>query len=184
MREIKFYDEVLPLYTNFQREKGIDIENEGFYEVAKCLKTMSEEPHEGMFFEDLKTQDFDMYDRFKELTAEHVNLVMKALGKFHAIFFALKDQRPQSVEFSHELNDLMLYFVEMGKPLLDSWYQPQLRQVFKALKSCKNEKMKQRAEDILNAKLFDILKETVTSEAAEPYAAICHGDVSCKLIKN
>jgi hypothetical protein len=89
-RESMFYDDFYPMIKKFQQEKGINVEVDGFHEIPKCYKTITEDRSEAIFMEDLKGKGLEMFDRFKEVNIEHVALVMKVLGKFHAISFALK----------------------------------------------------------------------------------------------
>lgn len=39
---------------------------------------------------DLKLQGFEMFDRHKDITLEHAVLVMKVLGKLHAVSYAIR----------------------------------------------------------------------------------------------
>lgn len=84
VREALVYDEILPLFMNYQQSKGI-CAAEGFYEVPECYASIMTEYEEALFFEDLKASGFEMFDRHKSVTFEHVRLVMETLGKFHAI---------------------------------------------------------------------------------------------------
>jgi hypothetical protein len=81
-REALFYDVLFPMYKKFQAEHGVD----GFFEAPHVHSIHTEAPHDSIFFEDLKARNFEMFDRFKDLSKEHVMLVMKALAKMHAVF--------------------------------------------------------------------------------------------------
>lgn len=89
VREALVYDEILPLFMSYQQSKGICVA-EGFYEVPECYASIMTEYEEALFFEDLKATGFEMFDRHKSVTFEHVCLVMETLGKFHAISLGLK----------------------------------------------------------------------------------------------
>lgn len=45
--------------------------------------------------EDLRLIGFRMWDKTTPTTIDNIRLVMKEIGKFHAISFAMKDQRPE-----------------------------------------------------------------------------------------
>lgn len=90
LREIKMYDEVLPMFRRFQESKGVIPEENGFHEYPKCYKTIDAEVDETLIFQDLKADHFEMFDRRQEIGADHVRLIMNALGKFHALSFALR----------------------------------------------------------------------------------------------
>lgn len=90
LREIKMYDELLPMFRRLQESKGIIPEENGFHEYPKCYKTIDAEVDESLIFEDLKADHFEMFDRRQEIGADHVRLIMNALGKYHALSFALR----------------------------------------------------------------------------------------------
>jgi hypothetical protein len=177
-REILSYDVIFPLYRQFQAELGVDIEREGFHEVSLCHKTLSDEPHEAIFFDDLKMRNFDMFDRAKDVTREHVLLVMRAIAKMHATFFCLKDQRPELVEEFRRMEDFIIYHLKSGRALYYSFYETQKKQAFDVLESCESEELRMRVRDYLNRNLLELFESMVGNEAGEPYATVCHGDVS------
>lgn len=90
MREIKLYGDVLTAFHRFQESRGIIPDENGFHEFPKCYKTIDSDMNEALIFQDLRDEKFEMFDRFAELTIDHVLLVMRTLGKFHAISFALR----------------------------------------------------------------------------------------------
>lgn len=45
--------------------------------------------------EDLRPKGFVMRDRMKQMDFPHASLAFKALGRLHALSFALRDQRPE-----------------------------------------------------------------------------------------
>ncbi|KAG5670233.1 hypothetical protein PVAND_000510 [Polypedilum vanderplanki] len=175
-REILAYDVIFPLYKQFQEERAIDIEKDGFHEVSRCHKTLSDEPYEGIFFDDLKMKNFNMYDRFKDVTKEHVFLVMKAIAKMHATFFCLKDQKPKLVEEYCHMEDFIIFHLRNKKPLFSSFYECQKKEAFKVLETCENHDMKIKIGDYLNRNLLELFESTVGNKTGEPYATICHGD--------
>lgn len=90
LREIKMYDEVLPMFRQFQESNGIVPEEIGFFEYPKCYKTIDTEIAESLIFQDLKANNFEMFDRHQSITIDHVRLIMNTLGKYHALSFALR----------------------------------------------------------------------------------------------
>lgn len=132
---------------------------------------------ECLFLEDLKLRQFDMMNlRQEPLTFEHMSLMMRALGKFHAISFALKAQQP--VKFK-QLSDLVF---EQYWTMISAEFGHILVSTFDNLLSCLEkenrhdllEKIKQLAGDDICATVLKL----VSSSSAEPYAVICHGDVT------
>lgn len=90
LREMKMYEEVLPMFRRFQESNGIIPEENGFYEFPNCYKTIDADENETLILQDLKADHFEMFDRLQVITFDHVKLIMKALGKYHALSFALR----------------------------------------------------------------------------------------------
>lgn len=175
-RESLFYEQVFPLYKNFQEEKGIDFAKDGFNNVAVCYKILHEEPCEGLFFENLRVKGFDMFNRHNDLTKEHVLLTMRALGKMHSIFYALKDQKPESVQTFRKMEDLFLKFCGEYDSTARIMIETNNKMAISVVKRSKKENMKNRVLEILNRDLMKELREVVQGDLAEPYATLCHGD--------
>lgn len=177
-REAGFYDYVYPIYKKFQEDKGIDVENEGFHQVAFCYKTLTEEPNEGLIFDDLKALGFDMFDRFKEVTKEHVFLVMRTLGKLHAVFYAIKDQNPKVFESYYELKDSFEIMSEAEDSTIPAYYKSLKKQTLEVIEKCEDIEMKEKVIKYLSNDYDDLISHCLSREKSEPYTAICHGDVS------
>ncbi|CAG9802885.1 unnamed protein product [Chironomus riparius] len=175
-READFYDNVYPTYTKFQEDKGIDVEKEGFHEVPICYKTLTEEPYEGIFMEDLKASGFDMFDLRKDLTKDHVFLVMKALAKMHAIFYSIKDQNPEWTVKYKTQKDLFILMTEKGKSPMDPWFESMKKQALKVINESENTDMVEKINKLLNNKFNKLIENCFDLEKAEPYATLCHGD--------
>lgn len=87
--------QVLPYFHQFEQSKDISIAN-CFTEYAKCYRTTDTELNECIILEDLSVRDLTIIDQFtQEVTIDHACLLMQALGKFHALSFAVKDQKPE-----------------------------------------------------------------------------------------
>jgi hypothetical protein len=174
IRESDFYEKIHPKYLQFQEQKGILVNEDGFHEVAKCYKSMTEEPFEGLFFEDLNESGFEMFDRFKKATKEHVMLVMKSVAKFHAISFAVKDQDPEWMAPFKEMKDIFLE--RDGDENMKIWYNALKKQASDVLQTCENQDMIERVDKAINGDLFELLGDCIFGTKAEPYAILSHGD--------
>lgn len=177
-REAGFYDYVYPVYKKFQEDKGIDIENEGFHHVPLCYKTLTEEPYEGLIFDDLKARGFDMFDRLKEVTKDHVFLVMRTLGKLHAVFYAIKDQKPELFESYYTLKDSFTIMAETEQSTLPAYYNSLKKQTLEVVEKCDDLELKERIVNYLKNDYEELIEHCLSREKSEPYTAICHGDVS------
>lgn len=148
----------------------------GFNGYPECLSWHDVDMNECLVLEDLTANGFKMIDHRKEtITAKHVELVMRSIGKFHAISFALKDQQPEKfTELKGNLNEI--YFDERESSLKN--YLDSLKQtVLNTVSGQTNEHLADRLNTLLSINQFDIAVECVRSGLAEPYAVICHGDL-------
>lgn len=177
-REVDFYDNVYPKYKKFQEEKGIDVEKDGFHQVPICYKTLTAEPNEGLFMEDLKASGFDMFDLRKDLTKDHVFLVMKALAKMHAIFYSIKDQNPEWTEKYKKQKDLFLLMTQNDCSPMDPWFESMKKQALKVINESENTDMVEKINNLLRNKFNKLIENCFDLEKIEPYATLCHGDVS------
>jgi hypothetical protein len=176
-REILFYEEIYPMFKQFQQEKNIDVDSAGFHEVPACHRTCAR-PYEGIFFEDLRVERFEMFDRFKDVTKDHVVLVMRTLAKMHAVFFAINDQYPVLTDSYRDMDDFMVAISEGGDSLLTIWFEGQKKLALETLKKCKNVENKRKIEKFLSTDLNELLQSMLGNKIAEPFSTICHGDVS------
>lgn len=175
IRESEFYDVVYPMFKRFQEDKGIDVEKDGFHQVPHCFESLTEEPYEGLFMEDLKASKFEMFDRHKDTTAEHVNLVMAALGKYHAISFAIKDQQPELIEGYRGMKDIFIQRDNEAKDQMKPWFDLMKQQAIDSVKD--DEDLTKTLGKIVETKDFiKLMEECVTGGPAEPYAVLTHGD--------
>ncbi|KAJ3649623.1 hypothetical protein Zmor_021354 [Zophobas morio] len=92
LNEIYFYTEVYPTFKKFERECGI---LHGINFVPKCYKTLTDNGKEMLCLDNLKASNFEIFDKNLNLDHEHVSLIFKTYGKFHAYSFAMQDQRPE-----------------------------------------------------------------------------------------
>lgn len=176
VREFEFFEKILPMFTEFQKEKGIDVLKDGFYEVPKCYKSLNEEPFEGFFLEDLRASGFEMYSRLKALKAEHVCRVVVVLGKFHAISLALKNQRPKVFEQFKATEDVLFLRDEKSLAAYAAFFESVKQQAFGILKDGEDQELVERARKAVEMSFPDLMKSCVTGSLAEPYAVLCHGD--------
>ena len=119
-REVFLYSEVLPQFVNLQEEKKIK-KSAGFFNFPKCYyaEFIQDRDESVIIMEDLRDSGYKMCDKFKPTNYEHTKLVMTALGRLHALSFALKARRPEIFAKYKELDDFMTknldepFFVQM-----------------------------------------------------------------------
>lgn len=175
-REIYFYDTIYPVLEGFQREKGIALDEEGggFYQVPRCFKTCVEEYKEAIFMADLKQDGFEMFDRHKEQGLEHFRLVVRTLGRLHALSFALRDQHPERIEPFRGMVEL--FSTRDDDAAMEQWFQALTTRALETLDEQEEPEVYEKASRALKVNFMDHIKELTKGSSAEPYAVICHGD--------
>lgn len=174
LREALVYDEIIPLFTRFQESKGIIPTEDGFYQFAESYGTLTEEYNEAIFMKDLKPEGFEMYNRHNYTTPDHIYLVMKILAKFHAIFYAMKDQCPEKVEKFMAIKDIFSTR-KHDKDLLGYMNSLKIR-ALSTLCPDTEQHLIDKVEKLFEKDFFDLLSDSTNGKLAEPYATVCHGD--------
>lgn len=111
-----------------------------------------------------------------DLTVEHILLVMKALGKFHAVSLALKDQNPEKL--SEIVNGLDEHLFRPGNT---SGFATMFNQAaMTVINSISDEKDAHLLEAVLRLyerDQYDILIDCVNANENEPFSVVTHGDM-------
>lgn len=151
------------------------MDENGFNEYPKCYRTGDVDLSECVLLEDLSVKGFTMIDRFtQEITADHVRLVMKTLGKFHAISFALNDQQPEKfVEFSSQLNEV---FIRKDDPILREYFLKQSESVLNAVSDEKDAHLLAKVKKVFEMAPMDIAADCLDLKATGLAGVISHGD--------
>lgn len=113
--------------------------------------------------------------RTEPITFEHVKLVMKTLGKFHAISLAMKEQQRATFKMlTSELTDILIRENDQHmQEFLNFWPAS----VIAAITDPADVRIKRKIENLYERKQMEIAAECVNGKTAEPYTVICHGDV-------
>lgn len=167
-KERFFYKQLMPLYENFQKEKGI-LDKDRFHNYPRCYSFIDA----NLFTKDLRQDDFVLMDHNAEMDYKHAKIIFETIAKYHALGLAFKDQMPEV--FNKHRKDLGVDL--FAKPL-----NKQTIQCFTtSLKFAKN--TLHNDEKVLKEKIDEIIKNVQNSlpNAAdgvnsEPYATFAHGD--------
>lgn len=165
--EIYFYTKVLPVFMEFQREKGV---KEPFDNVAKCYDAFIMDDMEVLILENVKNLGFSLHNRSNSMNKEHILKVVRTYGKFHAISFALKDQKPQLFQsLSSKLTDILKLMSESFKVKEGT----NMYQDIMDLAQKRNEDEIVEKAALLNekARFYNDL-----TDPSDPFAIILHGD--------
>ncbi|XP_055307283.1 uncharacterized protein LOC129571502 isoform X2 [Sitodiplosis mosellana] len=175
LREIYIYEKILPYFREFQEDRDILVNEDGFHEYCLCYKSIDAEPIECLFLQDLSKLSFSMVDK-REVTVEHILLVMNLLGKFHAVSYAIKDQQPD--QFSEIVNKLQEHIYRHGYSSdLTEAYNAAAMNVINSITDDQDVHLLEAVLRLYERDQYDIMVECVDGNAAEPHAVIVHGDM-------
>lgn len=114
--------------------------------------------------------------RKDSVTYDHMSLMMKALGKFHAISFAIKDQQPE--KFKQFASFVSEQFWNGSNSDFGDHFKMMFNRMEKLLEEENRYDLLDKVKQSVIKGLPATAKYLVSSEAAEPYAVICHGDLT------
>lgn len=109
-----------------------------------------------------------------DITCEHIIMVMKALGKFHALSFAMKDQEPK--KFQKMVKKLHEVFFVSDSPIAAHVNQAG-NMAIASIDDSDDAMLLRAILRLYELNQFDQLTELISSDEAEPYAVILHGDL-------
>lgn len=165
------FSQILPILCQFEQSKGV--EEERFTEYPKCYRTVDEEPNECLLLEDLSVRGFTVIDRRREeVSVDHVRLVMKTLGKLHAISFALKDQEPH--KFNEIVSNLSEVFIKREDDHLRDFFNKQGEHVFNSVSGEEDADVLAKAKKLYECDAYDVAADCL--EKVGPATVISHGD--------
>lgn len=170
-REAMAYNEILPCFEEFQREKGLS-ENEQFRAHAKCYAASSDatETEYALILEDLKSKKFEVLPKELCCSSKVAHIVFESMAKFHAISFALKDQRPAIYNGFRSVVDNIRTFYRSGTTkafLLSSFKRAMVE-----LREPRHLEIVQQMHDRSDA----LFEQCFGDGVADPYSVLAHGD--------
>lgn len=166
----------MPYLRQFEQSKGVIPEEGGFIEYPTCYGSVDVDINESILLEDLSVREFSMIEKSTEdVTADHVRLMMKTLGKFHGISFAFKEQQPEKFkEFTSNLSELL---VRKDNPMLREYFKMMALSILEVLTHDEDASVRSKLQKLFEEKdAMDIGADCLDSEAAGNAAIITHGD--------
>lgn len=113
--EINFYEHVLPSLLQFQSTKKV---SDPFLNYAKLFYSYCDGENDFIILEDATIHSFGAAVRQQGIDLAHAEMTLKTFAKFHAMSFAMRDQKPE--EFARICNKIEeQYYHER----LWGWYQ-------------------------------------------------------------
>lgn len=163
---------MLPFLRQFEQSKRVTRED-CFNEYPKCYWTVKEEFNECLLLEDLSVRGFQLIDRHsQEVTADHVRLVLQALGEFHAVSFALKDQQPD--KFNHLVSELKEIFIKRENSYLLNMLTEQPKLIFDLLSAEEDADLLTKMRKVFEKNAMDIAIDCLETNGSA--SVITHGD--------
>lgn len=137
--------------------------------------TIDEAPIETLIFEDLKNSGFEMLNhRDTEITFDHAKLWITALGKYHALSFALRDQQPE--KFAELTSGIPEVFLRENDAQFNEYFNGLKDILYEMLKGDDDAELLKTMKNVVGDSMFEMARKLVNGKSAEPYAVICHGD--------
>lgn len=175
--ELFFYEKVFPYFEVFQRERGVHHTDDGFLSFPKCYGIIRDEKLLGdhaIVMENLNEKRFYMWNKEKDIDFDHSALVLKELGKFHAVSFAIRDQEPEKFkEFMQRTSD---FHEELNKSLgVQLMQRSQFDQAIRSLDPSETRLIERM--NILKSTYQELLTEVKSNTNCEPFGVLVHGDL-------
>lgn len=165
--------QILPAFRQFEQSTG---ERDGFTEYPKCYRTVDVDVSECVLLEDLSARGFMTVDRHTEtITANHVNLVLRAFGKFHAISFALKDQQPE--RFKELTENLFEFIICPNEPAFQTYYSAIPDIMLSVLTNEKDAYLREKVKKLFENSFSEVAATCIDLTATKGVSVVTHGDV-------
>lgn len=130
---------------------------------------------ESIFLEDLSVRNFTIVDRFtQEINADHTRLMMKCLGKFHALSLSLNDQQPQ--KFKELASKLVELYFRPNVKLSRDFYNSTVESIFNSVSGKEDALLLAKVKKVFEKDVVDVAADCVIAGLDSPTSVIRHGD--------
>lgn len=123
-----------------------------------------------LIMEDLKSKNFEMWPKEKIAPLDHQLILMREIGKLHAISFAMKDQRPNEFDEYKQLSDTFSVIVLHGR--LKAFMNRSIDRAAGVLKNPVHKQMMQRFRNTY----IKIVDEFLNGPSSKEFGIVGHGD--------
>lgn len=170
-REIYVYSKLLPAFVRFQQEKDLrDVDSFLSFPKVYINEFDADDGLHILIMEDLKSKRYEMWPIEKIIAFDHKMLVMRELGKFHAISLAMQDQRPEEFHEFKQLTDK--YSVLLIKGKWRSFLNKSIERAISVVKNAEHKKLLQN----FKSRFEEVIMEFVSGPSSKEFAVIGHGD--------
>ncbi|KAB0793312.1 hypothetical protein PPYR_12932 [Photinus pyralis] len=174
-REVFFYEKVVPEFLKLQEKKAL---SSGLGPFIKVHLTSLEMFREALIMENMKLKGFRDRDYRIDVDYAHASLVMKEMGKLHALSFAIKDQTPDVYRYIEE-NLRESFFNSNSFNRMVSMVQISVEVISKDYESTHDRALCLKLRTSFE-KVPDFLKSLQNSRIFGRYSAITHGDLQIR----
>lgn len=167
-REIILYEKVFPTLEKIQDEYSIE---KKFDFVPKMYGFCKDVNEEFLILENLRDDGYELFDRKKEMGAEHVEMVLRTYGKFHGLSLTLKHLKPEA------LKDFQSYL----EPVIENYEEREDMWIKKlkgmSLRAVGDDDRAIRGLDSFFSKIKKLEYDSLLKK--NEYSVIIHGDSWC-----
>lgn len=177
LREFIFYQRIYPDLAHFQKTKGVkSVFHGGSFRIPKCYKIICNEA-EGQYaliLQDMRRSHYFSLGKDEGATLDEAKAVVQALGRFHAVSFAYKDQRSNEFSKYEKLVDPLFERMSDMEQLITCFLYPRIDEAIDSLQP--HEEF--RKEKLLELKetVYQTILSYVSLEFADDGCVIGHGD--------
>lgn len=169
--EVFAYNRILPLFAEFQREKGIP-DADCFSAYPKCYAAVADHAtgQYAIIMENLRHRNYQLWPKRQAIPKRHAYLVAEQLAKFHAISFALKDQRPAVFDsLRADVCSLMEFFEKCNAA---KFMHGSYDRAMEVLKNPEHVQIMQQVKD----RMIELLRDCLNVGDRERHCVVGHGD--------
>lgn len=172
-KEIYVYDKILPAYQDLVQQHNVQ---EIFAVTPEMHLYFTDTFQESLILENLKKPNYGFVSikSSEPCSHSHVTLAMKALGKLHALSYALHEHNPEEFKkFSEFARNR--FNVNVNIELYSKHQKLCCEKVLEALNSGKDKSMVPFFKKFME-KPFEYQMQAIKMGAMGPYAVLTHGD--------
>lgn len=170
-REAYAYQEVIPTMMMLQKDRNVP---DPFESVTQVYKVILDPCKELLVMENMKKLGYILRDRKIPLNFEHTALVLREYAKWHALSYALRDQKPELFD-KLARNCKETFFLEVDAEQMQISMERHCDRALEAFDATKDKHIIEKFS-AFKTKIIDSLKEILIPEAAGEYAVLVHGD--------
>ncbi|KAF2893914.1 hypothetical protein ILUMI_12257 [Ignelater luminosus] len=168
-RETCMYDTVIPSFCKLEEEKGL----EPFSGSPKCYKACMIDKSEALILKNLRKDGYSLWKKKVPMEHDHVSLVLKEFGRFHAVSLAMRDQQPETFKnLTENMYDIFVMCIE--KVDFITALKKLCINGLDSLDALKDSKAYHIFQKFIDEELETFLKSL--SKLVDNYSVILHGD--------